>query len=111
MLDLEAIKEKWLKLCGACDVGIGECNHPAEDYRPVMLALVRELEKLPRSLTDDERRFLAATARNEANKQVDWRYQNADPDERKRLRLRWREIADALHPDPYNADVVFDQTS
>lgn len=44
MLDLEAIKEKWLKLCGACDVGVGECNHPGEDYRPVMLALVRELE-------------------------------------------------------------------
>jgi hypothetical protein len=46
MPDLEAIKTKWLGICGACDVGIGGCSHPDGDYRPVMLALVRELEKL-----------------------------------------------------------------
>lgn len=46
MIDLEAIKAKWLNICGACDVGVGECSHPVEDYRPVMLELVRELEKL-----------------------------------------------------------------
>lgn len=45
-IDLEAIKAKWLNICGACDAGVGECNHPAEDYRPVMLELVREIERL-----------------------------------------------------------------
>lgn len=45
-LDLDAISEKWLQICGACDAGIGECNHPADDHRPVMLELVREIERL-----------------------------------------------------------------
>lgn len=45
-LDLEAIKAKWLKICGACDAGVGECSHPVEDYRPVVLELVREVERL-----------------------------------------------------------------
>jgi len=45
-MDLDAVKSKWLGMCGSCDVGIGECNHPAEDYRPVMLELVREVERL-----------------------------------------------------------------
>lgn len=45
-LDLAAIKAKWLNLCGACDAGIGTCNHPVDDYRPVMLSLVEEIERL-----------------------------------------------------------------
>jgi hypothetical protein len=45
-LDLDAISSKWLQICGACDAGTGECTHPAEDYRPVMLELVREIERL-----------------------------------------------------------------
>lgn len=51
LLDLDEITEKWLKLCGACDVGIGECNHPDEDYRPVMLTLVREVQRLQAELS------------------------------------------------------------
>lgn len=45
MLDLEAIKAKWLNLCGACDAGMGMCTHPSDDYRPVMQRLVDELER------------------------------------------------------------------
>lgn len=56
MIDLEAIEAKWLGICGACDAGIGECTHPAEDYRPVMLALVREVEHLRELLADAEDR-------------------------------------------------------
>ena len=49
LLDVEAIAEKWLKECGACDFGLSEygCHCPAdEDYRPVMLSLVQEVERL-----------------------------------------------------------------
>lgn len=48
MLDLEEIKTKWLNQCGACDAGLPEygCTHPDEDYRPVMLRLVEEIERL-----------------------------------------------------------------
>ncbi len=45
-LDPDAITAKWLQVCGSCDVGIGECTHPEGDYRPVMLELVREVERL-----------------------------------------------------------------
>lgn len=50
MLDLEAIQEKWLKQCGPCDLGMPEygCTHPTEDYRPVMMSLVEEIERLRR---------------------------------------------------------------
>ena len=54
-------------------------------------------------LTEEERRLLAHTARSESSKQDDWRYQDADPEQRYRLKGRWREIADALHPDPYSS--------
>ena len=64
MIDLKAIKEKWINQCGACDVGIGECNHPAEDYRPVMLALVRELEGQRR---DEKRNRSAAVHLHDPN--------------------------------------------
>jgi hypothetical protein len=47
VLDLEAITEKWLQVCGPCDAGLaGHCAHPDEDYRPAMLSLVREVERL-----------------------------------------------------------------
>jgi hypothetical protein len=49
VIDLEEIKAKWLNVCGACDAGIGECTHPSGDYRPVMLELVEEIERLRRS--------------------------------------------------------------
>jgi hypothetical protein len=52
-LDLDAISSKWLQICGSCDAGIGECTHPAEDYRPVMLELVREVEALRRFGTEE----------------------------------------------------------
>lgn len=41
-----AIEEKWLQQCGPCDGGLPmSCTHPADDYRPVisaLLAAVRE---------------------------------------------------------------------
>ena len=46
MIDLQAIKDKWLNVCGACDAGIGDCTHPNSDYRPVILDLVSEVERL-----------------------------------------------------------------
>lgn len=52
-------------------------------------------------LTEDERRVLAAKATYQANDQDDFRYQCPDPVERARLKARWQEIADALHPDPW----------
>jgi len=45
-LDLDAIRAKWLQVCGACDAGIGECSHPGEDYRPVILDLLAEVAAL-----------------------------------------------------------------
>lgn len=48
-LDTEAIAEKWLQQCGPCDGGLPMgCTHPAEDYRPVMAALLEELERTRR---------------------------------------------------------------
>jgi hypothetical protein len=46
IVDLEAIRDRWLDVCPSCDAGIGNCNHPEEDYRPTMLSLVREVERL-----------------------------------------------------------------
>lgn len=44
---LEQIERDWLNACGACDAGLTmSCTCPAEDYRPVMLTLVREVERL-----------------------------------------------------------------
>jgi hypothetical protein len=59
-LDLQAIREKWLNVCPSCDAGLpGQCTHPDEDYRPTMLSLVNEVERLHTwaglmSLLDDE---------------------------------------------------------
>jgi len=42
--DIKAITKKWLQVCVPCDAGVsGTCTHPAEDYRPVIAALVEEL--------------------------------------------------------------------
>lgn len=53
-LDLDEITEKWLNECGACDFGLSEygCHCPAdeENYRPVMLTLVREVQRLQAEL-------------------------------------------------------------
>ena len=50
--DLDAIKAEWLNQCGPCDYGMPEygCSHPTDDYRPVLMELVREVEQL-RALT------------------------------------------------------------
>jgi hypothetical protein len=53
-LDLDAIREKWLNVCPSCDAGLpSQCTHPDEDYRPTMLALIDEAERL-RALVGDE---------------------------------------------------------
>lgn len=45
--DLEAIKDTWLRVCGPCDAAVATtCTHPDEDYRPVIAALVAEVERL-----------------------------------------------------------------
>lgn len=53
-------------------------------------------------LTTEERRYLAMHARYESDRQDDFRYAHADRAEGARLKVRWREIADALHPDPWS---------
>lgn len=46
-VDIDAVKEKWLGMCGPCDGGLPtSCTHPDEDYRPTMLLLVNEIERL-----------------------------------------------------------------
>lgn len=52
-------------------------------------------------LSEDERRVLAVKATYESTNQDDFRYQSPDPGERARLKARWQQIADALHPDPW----------
>lgn len=45
--------EPWLTQCGPCDFGIHtRCTCPLGDYRPVMLALVEEIQRL-RQRTDN----------------------------------------------------------
>jgi hypothetical protein len=69
------------------------------------------------TLTDGERRYLAMHARYEAGRQHDPRnYTTGEIDTdgvqrlderwntRKERHDRWRAIADALHPDPWNSD-------
>jgi hypothetical protein len=46
-MDLDEIRRKWLGQCGSCDAGLSMgCTCPEEDVRPVILALVDELERL-----------------------------------------------------------------
>lgn len=45
--DLVAIEEIWLQACPSCDAGLPYgCTHPGRDYRPVIAALVDEIEVL-----------------------------------------------------------------
>ena len=47
--DLDAIKAEWLSPCGRHDIPRmtgASCTCQIEDYRPVMLSLVREIERL-----------------------------------------------------------------
>lgn len=48
LLDLTAIRDEFLQRCGLCDYGItsAPCRCAGRDYRPTMLALVREVERL-----------------------------------------------------------------
>lgn len=52
-LDLGKIRDRWLGVCAACDAGLAaNCTHPEDDYRPVILALVLEVEELRRQRGD-----------------------------------------------------------
>lgn len=47
MIDLNAVIAEFLNQCGSCDAGLSmSCTCPTRDYRPTMLALVREIEDL-----------------------------------------------------------------
>lgn len=47
MIDLEAIKRKWLQQCGSHDTDLPRpCTCPTKDHRPVILELVQEIERL-----------------------------------------------------------------
>lgn len=52
-LDLDAISAEFLTQCGSCD-GPGNtfCTCTYRDYRPAMLALVREVERYRDTLED-----------------------------------------------------------
>jgi hypothetical protein len=46
-LDLNAICDEFLNVCGPCDYGAPTgCTHSDRDYRPTMLQLVLEVERL-----------------------------------------------------------------
>lgn len=79
----------WCDQCG----GQGRSAIVHEDQRAPFAGMI--------ALTESERSYLAMHARYESDRQDDFRYWNPDPTERARLKARWREIADALHPDPW----------
>lgn len=56
--------------------------------------------RIPDDLTDDERRALATTARYRSE-EVDDPRAHVPVADRDRIRARWRQIADALHLDPW----------
>lgn len=50
-LDLEAVKDEFLRQCGPCDYGLAyPCNCPSSDYRPTMMRLIVRIEDLEREL-------------------------------------------------------------
>lgn len=49
--DLDAIAEKWLRLCGACDAGMGSCVCPPGDPRNVIDNLVEEVKRVRAELS------------------------------------------------------------
>jgi hypothetical protein len=62
-IDLDAITEKWLHVCGPCDLSVpGGCTHPGDDYRPVMLELVREIDRLRAELLVEKADLIQARA-------------------------------------------------
>lgn len=79
----------WCDTCG----GLGRQAVEHEDVTAPMIAFGGLV------LTQQERIFLAVRCRAEAGRQDDFRYWNPEPVERARLRVRWRQIADALDPD------------
>jgi hypothetical protein len=79
----------FLRQCGTCDAGVrGPCTCNLADYRPTMLALVREVERL-RPLVGDARTgydqavaVLAAVAQRTGSPAAGWaaNYLRVDPD-------------------------------
>lgn len=65
-LDLEAIANEFINQCGSCDVGMPTaCTCSKQDFRPVMLKLIRELERTRKALDEAIADFqdLSTTAR------------------------------------------------
>jgi hypothetical protein len=63
MSDLDALAEKWLKVCPPCDAGLPDkCTHPDQDYRPVLKLLLEEVRGL-RVKVDQLRRLRDPVAR------------------------------------------------
>lgn len=49
-MNLDEIERKWLRQCPSCDAGLpAECAHPGEDYRPVILDLVKHIREQERN--------------------------------------------------------------
>lgn len=70
-LDLDAISAEFLNQCGICDLGVGSpCTCSSRDYRPTMLALVREVERLRNTMLGmaDGFESYAATCADEAER-------------------------------------------
>lgn len=79
-------------------------SRPAHMNQQLVKWLLRRLadgEIVGLSLTDEERRILAARARVEAANETDSRYWHLDLAERQRRHARWWQIADTLHSNPY----------
>jgi len=52
-VDLKAIGDEFLNQCGPCDFGLpASCTCSKRDYRPAMLELVREVERLRAVMVD-----------------------------------------------------------
>lgn len=45
-LDTIALRERWLRLCPACDAGFGMCSHPTDDPRALIQRLLDEIDRL-----------------------------------------------------------------
>lgn len=57
-LDLDAIAAEFLNQCPPCDFGLLKpCSCAGRDYRPTMLALVREVERLRAEMADIARQL------------------------------------------------------
>lgn len=105
--DLDAIAEKWLRLCGACDAGIGSCVCPPGDPRNVIDSLVDEARRLRAELSqvqkerDEARRDLAETRQRlwglaNAAEALAARMHAADPLNKRTDRVWARELREAI---------------